>query len=346
MFVLGHLLCEIPLSLPQLIIGYITSMCSFDRHLPYAHIITSYLESAQVDISLGGRPLSAYDTIDMATLKAMKYRYIRREQRWIREEDIPNGQHYEGYESPLPTDPPVAFDERDYLDYSFMFPHGDDGDDEVHQDFTAPPPPHQQSQRKHQPPHYPNFYGVAPPPEMSPSTAYLSAQLRYMHVYMTQTFTAIATRIEGQGDRLHRIEGHLLPAKLARDDPASCFGFHIDRDCRATIDTMSENVVERYDIKEENVITGDEAYASVAGTFGEGEAYPGFIGNGQRARMTMGCDRSGQYRLSHRLERVHAVPEPDLEATNDHTNVIVNLVKFTVHDGAVSLSEVATACYS
>ncbi|KAK9100448.1 hypothetical protein Scep_023878 [Stephania cephalantha] len=146
MFVLGHLLRELPLSLPHLIIGYMTSTCSSGRHLTYAHIITSYQESAQVDISLGGHPLSAFDTIDMATLNAMKYRYIHREQRWIREEDILDGQHYEGYESPLPTDPPIAFDERDYLDYSFLFPHSDNGDDEVHQDFVAPPPLNQQSQ--------------------------------------------------------------------------------------------------------------------------------------------------------------------------------------------------------
>ncbi|KAK9132950.1 hypothetical protein Scep_012478 [Stephania cephalantha] len=78
----------------------------------------------------------------------------------------------------------------------FMFPHGDDGEDEVYQDFATPPPPHQQSkQQSQQPPHYPTFYGVAPPPEMSPSTAYLSVQLRYMHEYMTQTFTAINTAL-------------------------------------------------------------------------------------------------------------------------------------------------------
>ncbi|KAK9157557.1 hypothetical protein Scep_004131 [Stephania cephalantha] len=144
MFVLEHLLREIPLSLPRLIIGYMTSTCSSGCHLPHAHIITSYLESAQMDINLGGRPFSAYDTIGMAALKAMKYRYIRHAHKWIRLEDIADGQHYEGYESPLPTDTPVVFDERDYLDYSFLFPHGDDGNDEVHQDFMAPPPPQHQ----------------------------------------------------------------------------------------------------------------------------------------------------------------------------------------------------------
>ncbi|KAK9118284.1 hypothetical protein Scep_016377 [Stephania cephalantha] len=77
----------------------------------------------------------------MATLKVMKYHYIRRERRWIREENIPKGKHYEGYKSPYPIDPLMVFDERDYLDYSFLFPHGDDGDDEVQQDHEAPPPP-------------------------------------------------------------------------------------------------------------------------------------------------------------------------------------------------------------
>ncbi|KAK9157687.1 hypothetical protein Scep_004261 [Stephania cephalantha] len=196
MFILGNLLREIPLILPHLIIGYMTSTCSFSRHIPYAHIITSYLESAQVDLSLGGRPLSAYDTIDMATLKAMKYRYTHRAQRWIREEDIPDGQHYEGYESPLPTNPPVAFDERDYLDYNFPFPHGDDGDDEVQQDFVAPPPPQSSDPRRRIASTLSTFHGAAPPPEMSPSMVYLSTQLGYMHEYMTQTFTAIDTCLE------------------------------------------------------------------------------------------------------------------------------------------------------
>ncbi|KAK9125899.1 hypothetical protein Scep_014745 [Stephania cephalantha] len=77
----------------------------------------------------------------MGTLKAMKYGYIRRERRWVHEEDIPDDEHYEGYEFPYPTDPHVDFVERDYLDYGFMFPHGDDGDDEVQQDHEAPPPP-------------------------------------------------------------------------------------------------------------------------------------------------------------------------------------------------------------
>ncbi|KAK9132973.1 hypothetical protein Scep_012501 [Stephania cephalantha] len=111
----------------------------------------------------------------------------------------------EGYEFPLPTDPPIAFDERDYLDYNFLFLYGGNGDDEVHQDFAAPPPPQQQSQQQQHPPHYPTFYGVAPPLEMSPSMAYLSAQLGYMHEYMTRTFTTIDTRLERQGDQLRRI---------------------------------------------------------------------------------------------------------------------------------------------
>ncbi|KAK9107371.1 hypothetical protein Syun_023382 [Stephania yunnanensis] len=71
------------------------------------------------------------------------------------------------------------------------------------------------SQQQQQPPHNPTFYGIAPPPEMSPLTTYLSSQLGYMHEYMTYTLTAIDTRLEHQGDRLRRIKGHLLPAKPA-----------------------------------------------------------------------------------------------------------------------------------
>ncbi|KAK9104928.1 hypothetical protein Scep_021772 [Stephania cephalantha] len=169
MFVLGHLLHEIPLSLPYLIIGYMTNMCSSSSHLPYADIITSYLDSALVDISLGGHLLSAYNTNDMTNLKAMKYRYIHREQRWIREEDIPDGQHYEGYET-------------------LRLHH-------LHKQQSQ-----QQSQQQQLPPPYPTFYGVAPPPDMSPSTVYRFVQLGYMHEYMTQTFTAIDTRLERHGD--------------------------------------------------------------------------------------------------------------------------------------------------
>ncbi|KAK9139881.1 hypothetical protein Scep_009562 [Stephania cephalantha] len=67
----------------------------------------------------------------MATLKAMKYRYIPIKQWQIREEDVPDGEHYEGYESPHESNPPVDFDECDYLDYNFLFLHGDSSDDEV-----------------------------------------------------------------------------------------------------------------------------------------------------------------------------------------------------------------------
>ncbi|KAK9111920.1 hypothetical protein Scep_019439 [Stephania cephalantha] len=101
------------------------------RYLPYNHIITSYIESALVDLNLGGCSLSAYDTIDMADPKAMKYHYICREHRLISEEVILDGKHYEGYKSPYFTNPPVDFNERNYLEWSFLFPHGVDGDDEV-----------------------------------------------------------------------------------------------------------------------------------------------------------------------------------------------------------------------
>ncbi|KAK9140208.1 hypothetical protein Scep_009889 [Stephania cephalantha] len=62
----------------------------------------------------------------------MKYRYICKERRWIREEDTLDDEHYKGYESPYPIDPLVHFDELLYLDYCFFYPHGDDGDDEGH----------------------------------------------------------------------------------------------------------------------------------------------------------------------------------------------------------------------
>ncbi|KAK9087431.1 hypothetical protein Syun_029825 [Stephania yunnanensis] len=53
-------------------------------------------------------------------------------------------------------------------------------------------------------------------------------------------------------------------------------GFHIGRDCRIKYGTMSEEVVERGNIQEEDVIIGDEACATATGTFGEREAYPNF----------------------------------------------------------------------
>ncbi|KAK9135375.1 hypothetical protein Syun_014705 [Stephania yunnanensis] len=125
MFILGHLFLMLPLSLPHILIGYMTSTCSAGRHLPYAHIITSYLESAQVDLALGGRPLSVFDSIDMATLKAMKYRYIRERKQWTRDDVIPYNQHHSGYES---TDDP--FDAPDYLEYSYHLGDDDQADDE------------------------------------------------------------------------------------------------------------------------------------------------------------------------------------------------------------------------
>ncbi|KAK9111452.1 hypothetical protein Scep_018971 [Stephania cephalantha] len=182
-----------------------TSTSSVGRHLSYAHIITSNIESSQVDINLGGRLLAAYDIIDMTTMKAMKYRYIRRKQRWISEDNIPDGAHYEGYD--------------------FLFLHGDDGDNEVQQDYEALPPSPQQPQQQppQQPPPYSTYYGITPPPNISPSMAYISAQLRHMHDYITRMFTAINTYLKRQCDRICCIEGHLLPARPARDDRASSF---------------------------------------------------------------------------------------------------------------------------
>ncbi|KAK9083438.1 hypothetical protein Scep_029909 [Stephania cephalantha] len=123
-------------------IAYMTSMSGFGRHLPYTHFITSFLEAAQLDLRLGGRSLTITNNVGMATLKAMKYRYIRTKQQWIRDEDIHDGEHYEGYESPHESDPPVDFDEHDYLDYNFLFLHDDGGDYEVQQEPpTRPAPP-------------------------------------------------------------------------------------------------------------------------------------------------------------------------------------------------------------
>ncbi|KAK9119064.1 hypothetical protein Scep_017157 [Stephania cephalantha] len=98
----------------------------------------------------------------MVTLKAMKYCYIRTEQQWIREEDIPDGEHYEGYESPHESDPLVDFDECDYLDYNFLFTYGDGGIDEVQQEPPTYPAPPASQQPRQQPPLYPSYYGTAP----------------------------------------------------------------------------------------------------------------------------------------------------------------------------------------
>ncbi|KAK9158001.1 hypothetical protein Scep_004575 [Stephania cephalantha] len=109
MYVLRALMHDIPISVMHIMIAYLTSTLDSGRRLPYAHIITAYIESAHVDLSLGSRPLSAYDTIDTATLKVMKYRYIRIERRWIHVEDIPDGEHYEGYDSPYEIYSPADF---------------------------------------------------------------------------------------------------------------------------------------------------------------------------------------------------------------------------------------------
>ncbi|KAK9118591.1 hypothetical protein Scep_016684 [Stephania cephalantha] len=94
-------MCEIPIGLSHIMIAYMNPTLGFGCHLPYAHIITTFFEAAQIDLHQGGCPLIVSETIGMATLKAMKYFYIRIEQQWICKEDIPDGEHYEGYESPL-----------------------------------------------------------------------------------------------------------------------------------------------------------------------------------------------------------------------------------------------------
>ncbi|KAK9123758.1 hypothetical protein Sjap_013360 [Stephania japonica] len=149
--------------------------------------------------------ISVYDTIDMATLKAMKYHYSCERQKWIREDGILDCQYCSGYESPPPTNSPVAYiDAPNYLEYSYTFSQGDDGnddddndgndgDDEAHQEFMAPPQKSQHPTMQPLPPS--TFGGFTPPLEMSPSSAYISVQLGYMHEYMTQTFTTFETRL-------------------------------------------------------------------------------------------------------------------------------------------------------
>ncbi|KAK9160740.1 hypothetical protein Syun_007081 [Stephania yunnanensis] len=48
---------------------------------------------------------------------------------------------------------------------------------------------------------------------MSPSLAYVSAQLRNMQDYMTQSFNAVETTLRDHGDRLRRIESQRLPVR-------------------------------------------------------------------------------------------------------------------------------------
>ncbi|KAK9132698.1 hypothetical protein Scep_012226 [Stephania cephalantha] len=60
-------------------------------------------------------------------------------------------------------------------------------------------------------------YGLAPSIDIPLYTTYLSAQLGYMHEYMTQKFIEIDTRL----DRLRRIEGHMLPPRQWREDGSS-----------------------------------------------------------------------------------------------------------------------------
>ncbi|KAK9118952.1 hypothetical protein Scep_017045 [Stephania cephalantha] len=64
-------------------IAYMTFTSGSGRHLLYADIITIFFEVAHVDLCLRGRPISDsdsdIDTVDIATLKGIKYRYIRME---------------------------------------------------------------------------------------------------------------------------------------------------------------------------------------------------------------------------------------------------------------------------
>ncbi|KAK9104882.1 hypothetical protein Scep_021726 [Stephania cephalantha] len=131
MYVLEGLMKKILISLPHIIILYMMSTSYFSHHVPYAHIFTYFFEAVQVSLCLCGRPLSVTNTVDMDTLKAMKYRYIFPKQRWIQDEEILKDEHYDNYESSHESDPNVDFDECDYLDYSFLYPHGNDGDDQV-----------------------------------------------------------------------------------------------------------------------------------------------------------------------------------------------------------------------
>ncbi|KAK9132901.1 hypothetical protein Scep_012429 [Stephania cephalantha] len=122
----------------------------------------------RVDLHLRDRQLSEIDTVDMATLKVIKYRYIRIEQFLIHKEYIPDGEHYEGYESPCETNPFVDFDEHDYPNYN-LYPKGDGGDDEVHLSGSMTPQHQQQMQQQALP--YPSYFAIAPPHDMSPSLA-------------------------------------------------------------------------------------------------------------------------------------------------------------------------------
>ncbi|KAK9094442.1 hypothetical protein Scep_025911 [Stephania cephalantha] len=117
----------------------------------------------------------------------MKYRYIRTERRRIREEDIPEGEHYGGRMAMVTM-----------------------------MRFSRNPRPTR---------YYPLYNNNLRPSFVLwrySSCEYVSlVGPGYMHEYMTRTFMAIDTRLDHKGDLLRRIEGHLLPAWSARDDRAS-----------------------------------------------------------------------------------------------------------------------------
>ncbi|KAK9140354.1 hypothetical protein Scep_010035 [Stephania cephalantha] len=126
--------------------------------------------------------------------------------RLIQEVDIPEGEHFEGYEFPHESDPQVDFDKRKYLYYNFLYLDGDGNDDEVQEEpptYEAPPAPKKQPLLIH------CTSDLAPLSNMSPSSTYLPAHFG----------TAIDTYFAYQG-----IDGHLYLPRLVRDDRGSDSG--------------------------------------------------------------------------------------------------------------------------
>ncbi|KAK9125795.1 hypothetical protein Scep_014641 [Stephania cephalantha] len=103
--------------------------------------------------------------------------------------------------------------------------HTAQDDEEVHKEIPAPQSPFKARSQIAWPYLHEDvpqlYYGLAPPTDMPPYAIYLSAQFRYMHEYMTQTFTKIDTCLDRQGDHLHRIEGHMLPPRQSRENGSS-----------------------------------------------------------------------------------------------------------------------------
>ncbi|KAK9157840.1 hypothetical protein Scep_004414 [Stephania cephalantha] len=115
--------------LPYIIIAYMTLTFGSGCYLRYEHLLTAFIKAMGMHLNLGGRSLSLKDTVCVATLEVMNYRYIHAKRRWIREVDISKGERYGIYESPHDSDSALDFDERDYLDYNFLYQlHADGGD--------------------------------------------------------------------------------------------------------------------------------------------------------------------------------------------------------------------------